>query len=112
MFLRYHRRGLLYSNLEKSARKDFNDDQKTLIQYFRMVQDRILDGETTLEKDASVTDWQLNDMISFQKKLYLFHYHLSYKVSNSFLAVKMSVQIVFSKSKIFGDIDVVDKSRW
>ena len=66
---------------------------------------------TTLEKDASVTDWQLNDMISFQKKLYLFHYHLSYKVSNSFLAVKMSVQIVFSKSKIFGDIDVVDKSR-
>ena len=71
MFLRYHRRGLLYSNLEKSARKDFNDDQKTLIQYFRMVQDRILDGETTLEKDASVTDWQLNDMISFQKETIL-----------------------------------------
>ena len=71
MFLRYHRRGLLYSNLEKSARKDFNDDQKTLIQYFRMVQDRILDAETTLEKDASVTDWQLNDMISFQKETIL-----------------------------------------
>ena len=71
MFLRYHRRGLLYSNLEKSARKDFNDDQKTLIQYFRMAQDRILDGETTLEKDASVTDWQLNDMISFQKETIL-----------------------------------------
>ena len=71
MFLRYHRRGLLYSNLEKSARKDFNDDQKTLIQYFRMVQDRILDGETTLEKDASVTDWQLNDMISFKKETIL-----------------------------------------
>ena len=71
MFLRYHRRGLLYSNLEKSARKDFNDDQKTLIQYFRMVQDRILDGETTLEKDASVTNWQLNDMISFQKETIL-----------------------------------------
>ena len=71
MFLRYHRSGLLDSNLEKSARKDFNDDQKTLIQYFRMVQDRILDAETTLEKDASVTDWQLNDMISFQKETIL-----------------------------------------
>ena len=79
MFLRYHRRGLLYSNLEKSARKDFNDDQKTLIQYFRMVQDRRLDGETTLEKDASVTDWQLNDMISFQKETILIRLSLIVK---------------------------------
>ena len=28
-------------------------------------------GKTTLEKDASVTDWQLNDMISFQKETIL-----------------------------------------
>lgn len=50
MFLRYDRRGLLYSNLEKSARKDFNDDQKTLIQYFRMAQDRILDWKNHVGK--------------------------------------------------------------
>ena len=70
----HHRRRIFQTSrkkLEKSARKDFNDDQKTLIQYFRMVQERKLDEETTLEKDASVTDWQLNDMISFQNETIL-----------------------------------------
>ena len=36
-----------------------------------MVQERKLDEETTLEKDASVTHWQLNDMIPFQKETIL-----------------------------------------
>ena len=36
-----------------------------------MVQERKLDEETTLEKDVSVTDWQLNDTISFQKETIL-----------------------------------------
>ena len=57
---------------------------------------------TTLEKDASVTDWQLNDMISFQKETIFIPLSLIVQSFYCFFAVKVTVQIAYFKNKIFG----------
>ena len=102
MFLRYHRRGLLYSNLEKSARKDFNDDQKTLIQYFRMAQDRILDWKNHVGKGC-ICHWLATQWYDFISKRNYTYSTITYRTKFlfHFFVVKTLFEIAFRNQRRF-----------